>query len=96
MPYDKHAHRELDLYTDNERDIYDRKMSLVRNYAKRIKSGKFNKAKAEQGVLNNVVTPAARKYHNEFGGKFDGKTRKGVAKTQLRSIVRGILSGEYD
>lgn len=98
--YDKTAGTELRLYAENDYDLYKRETAIVNNYKRKIKKGTFNMVKAEKGVFNLLVTPAARKYTKEFGGNsrtmFPSATRKGVAKGKARDIFRGILRGEYD
>jgi hypothetical protein len=83
--FDNVAKHELDLFIDNDRELYEKKQALKKNYEKR----------AEKGVYNLVVVPGARKYDKVFGGKnFDNDVRKGVATSQTRQIVREIRSEE--
>lgn len=82
--------KELNLVIENEYDDYKKEEWLADNYAKKWKKGKFDFAKAQKGVKNLIVTPRARKYQNEFGGKIGNVERDAIAKARLRAIMRQI------
>lgn len=97
--YDPTAGRELQLWMDNDEQQYKRYTYLAKNYERKFNKGKFNMEKAEKGVFNLLVTPAARGYQKEYGGSrsetwqiFNTTTRRGVAKAKTREIFRGLLN----
>jgi hypothetical protein len=98
MVYDRAAHSELGLYIDNDYETYKRKEALKKNYEKKFNKGTYNQQKAQKGVYNLIVVPAARKYDKEFGSRgqsiFDRNIRQSVAKQQTRSIFRMLLGKE--
>lgn len=95
--FDNSAKTELQLYIDNDSELYKTKTALIKNYSRRRKKGKFDNEKAVKGVENNLVDKGARKYQKEFGGvKFPRDVRHGVAVAETREIIRGIDSGEYE
>lgn len=44
--YDEHAARELDLYAENTSELYGQFKSIIANLQRKIKSGKYDAAKA--------------------------------------------------
>ena len=88
--------KELDMVIDNEHTDYVKEMWLGKNYAKKYKKGNFNFAKAQLGVKNQLVTPRARSYQNEWGIKVGSKERDAVSKARLRAIMRRIREGEFN
>ena len=91
--YDRALADELDIVMDNDFDTYRRKEAIIANYKRKLKSKKtrFDRAKAEQGVLNLLVVPQARKYQNEYGVKVGNAERRGVAKRQFRTMWNDFL-----
>jgi len=86
---------ELNLVMENEKSEYDKEMWLGKNYAKKYNKGKFNFAQAKQGVKNQLVTPFARKYQNDWGLKVGQKERDAVTKARLRAIMMRIRNGDF-
>lgn len=93
--FDFEMAKELNLVIENEYDDYKQEEWLTENYAKKWKKGKFDFAKAKMGVKNLIVTPRARKYQNEFGGKISNDVRDAVATARLRAIMRAIKEKGY-
>ena len=91
--YDRAMADEIDMVIDNDFDTYRRKEAIIANYKRKLKSKKtrFDRAKAEQGVLNLLVVPQARKYQNEYGVKVGNAERRGVAKRQFRTMWNDFL-----
>ena len=86
---------ELNLVMENEQGEYEKEMWLGKNYAKKYKKGVFNFAQAKKGIKNQLVTPFARKYQNEWGVKVGEKERDAVTKARLRAIMMRIREGEF-
>ena len=83
-PYNEISVRELQLYTENDRAIYDRKLNpILRNLSKKQEKGIYDKEKAQKLYLN-AVNDGAKKYTQEFGTKgskiFSTSDKKEVAK----------------
>jgi arginyl-tRNA synthetase len=87
--------KELNLTMENEVEDYKKEEALAKNYARKLKSGKFDFKKAHKGVLNLVVVPRARKYTHSFGVKIPKLEREEVAKARLRAIIRRIKEEGY-
>lgn len=65
---DQEAARELELYTENTRRIYDAYIiPTVRSLARKAKAGTYDKAKACK-AWEHVAEAAARLYCQEFAG----------------------------
>ena len=64
-----HESRELTLWGENDREIYDEILAAGIYFAKKMKKGLFDEAKAVDR-LYPVATTAAQKYCREFGGLY--------------------------
>lgn len=87
---DMAAAQELELYTENTREIYDRyTMPTVRNLTRKYKAGKYDAEKAVT-AWGYVVEAAAKMYAKEFASPsawhviFNAATRREVAKSLER------------
>lgn len=89
--------KELSLVAENERAIYDQEGGLAKNYARKMKRGKFDFGKAQKGVKNIIVTPFVRDYQKKWllSGKIPQAERDAVAKSRLRAILRRMKEGEF-
>lgn len=84
---DMAAAQELELYTENTREIYDRyTLPTIRNLTRKYKAGKYDREKAIT-AWGYVVEAAAKMYAQEFASAaawhviFNVATRREVAKT---------------
>lgn len=84
---DLEAARELELYAENTREIYDRwTMPTVANLTRKYKRGQYDKAKAIK-AWEYVAEAAAKMYAREFASQaqwhvmFNAATRRVVAAT---------------
>ena len=82
---DQEAARELELYTENTRRIYDAyTVPTIRNLTRKAKAGKYDKAKACK-AWEYVAEAAAKLYCKEFAEPtawhivFNAATRRAVA-----------------
>jgi hypothetical protein len=100
---DQAAADELRLYIDNDADLYRQQfIPMVKNMKRKMKSGKFDKAKAPK-LLLYLVDNGARKYVKEHGSPgsnikdmFPKPLRMEVAKDMARDMQIAIENGEYD
>ena len=97
---DQHALEELRLYIDNDRDLYRQQfIPIVKNIKNKMKSGKFDAAKAPK-LLLYLVDNGAKKYVKEFGGDvktmFPKPLRVQLAKEMAEDLRTAIEIGEYD
>ena len=83
---DEEAARELELYTENTRAIYDRcTMPTVENLKRKYKRGQYDKSKAVK-AWEYVAEAAAKMYCREFAERiawhivFNAATRRAVAE----------------
>lgn len=58
--------RELTIFGENDREIYNRKMAFVENYRKKKEKGRYNRKMAIKGIANNIVPEIAKKYRKNF------------------------------
>jgi hypothetical protein len=88
--------KELNLIADNEGLLYQKEGALAKNYARKLKRGKFDFKLAHKGVKNLVVNPFVRDYQRQYGGggKIPQAERDAVAKARLRAILRRIKEGD--
>jgi hypothetical protein len=92
--------RELQLYIDNDADLYrQRYMPIVRNLKKKIDKGIFDPALAPK-LLMYLVNDGAKKYDKEFGdmreSMFTKEVREEVARNMAKEIEDAINTGEWD
>jgi len=64
---DETAARELELYIDNDRELYRQRRSIEQNIARKMKSGRYDPTKAPK-LWQYLIDAGARKYAKEFGG----------------------------
>lgn len=64
-----HESRELSLWAENDREIYNEIFAAAEYFAKKLHKGLFDEAKAVDR-LYPVATAAAQKYCREFGGLY--------------------------
>jgi hypothetical protein len=70
-PFEETATRELELYTENDADLYRQmRQPIELNLQKKKSKGIYDKEKARKAFLN-LVNVAARKYTEEFSAKGD-------------------------
>jgi hypothetical protein len=62
---DEHAADELDLYIENESDMYRQKQAILKNLALKAKKGIYDKKKAAK-LWGYWVQAGARKYLKEY------------------------------
>lgn len=96
---DKHAANELQLYIENDGQLYRQQFQpIVNNIKRKIKSGKLDESKLPQ-LFMYLVDNGAKKYQKEFGNEdfsFDKKTRQYVAREMAKDTLHQIKNGEYD
>lgn len=64
-----HESRELTLWAENDREIYNEIFAAAEYFAKKLRKGIFDEVKAVDR-LYPVATAAAQKYCREFGGLY--------------------------
>lgn len=88
--------RELELYAENTREIYDRyTMPVVENLKKKYQKGCYEKEKAIV-AWEHVATAAAKMYHKEFccsGRYFDIFTA--ADRRETAKILESVYFEEY-
>lgn len=92
---DYEAVKEISMTMDNEGDVYAKEGLIAKNYARKLKRGKFDFSKAHKGALNLSVTPFVRSYENKFGMKVGRSERDAIAKNRLRTMLRRIRENEF-
>jgi hypothetical protein len=97
------AVNELDLYINNNEDLYRKKfMPLVHDLKTNVNSNRYNHENATK-QWNLLVDDAAREYVKEFGkpnedvkDMFPQETRTKVAQVLADREFENIKKGEYD
>ncbi len=95
---DEHAARELQLFIDNDSNLYHQRfIPMVKNLMKKRAAGIYDSEKAAKLFLY-LADDGARKYYKEFGGsfKFDLATRWAVAKSIRDGFEAEAELGNYD
>jgi len=98
---DKDAARELELYIDNDGQLYNSQyLPILKNLSKKFAKGKYDKKLAVK-LWMYLVDAGAKKYHKENGGMgkwndmFNKATRL-VTATELEATNReGVEDGDY-
>lgn len=96
---DQNALRELELYMENDYQIYRQLLAIEHNLAKKQKSGKYDHKLAPR-LWQYAVDAAAKKYVKEFGGSvqnnFPKQTREALAKKLADDYLQGHRYGSED
>jgi hypothetical protein len=97
------AVNELDLYINNNEDLYRKKfMPLVHNLNRDLKANRYNHENAVK-QWNLLINDAAREYVKEFGkpgedvkDMFSQDSRAKVAQVLADREFENMKAGEYD
>lgn len=92
------AKRELDLYAENERALYNQFQSIIANVKRKMKAHKYQPGLAPKLWLY-WYDAAAKMYCKEFGGdvkhSFPKAMRMELAEERAESEYERIRAGEY-
>lgn len=90
---DKHALRELELYIDNDSELYRQRFQpILKNQCKKKKAGRWNQKLAVKGWMY-LVDAGAQKYNKEFG---DSDTvGSGAWHKMFNMATRRALAARY-
>lgn len=98
---DKDAAYELELYIDNEGQLYNQQyLPILKNLSKKMAKGKYDQKLAVK-LWMYLVDAGAKKYHKEFNGMgkwndmFNKATRLVVAKELEKTNREGVEDGDY-
>jgi post-segregation antitoxin (ccd killing protein) len=80
-----HEYRELQLYIDNDYQLYRQKQAIEENLRKKCAKGKYDHTKAPK-LWQYMVDEGARKYAKEFGG---------TVRMMFPKPLRAALAKEY-
>lgn len=98
-PLDEHAMRELELYIDNERELYRQRLEIERNLTAKIAKGRYDPAKAPK-LWQYLIDRGAKKYVKEFGGEvrltFPKTERAALATRYARDFEGRFERGEVE
>lgn len=89
---DEHAIRELELFMENDREIYRQTQAIEQNLAKKQKSGKYDHKLAPK-LWQYAVDRAATKYVKEFDAR--GARVQDVFPKPLREALAKKLADYY-
>ena len=103
IPESMDAVNELDLYINNNEDLYRKKfMPLVHNLNRDLKANRYNHENAVK-QWNLLINDAAREYVKEFGkpgedvkDMFTQDSRAKVAQVLADRELENMKAGEYD
>ena len=100
---DEHAMREIELFTENDSDIYRQTFqSIIKNIKQKLKSGRYNHALAPK-LWGYYVEAGMKKYAKEVDG--DPKNWMNLLNTKDRKVLAlkcadyyfdAVVRGEYD
>jgi hypothetical protein len=89
--FDEHAATELELYIDNDGDLYRQQgQPIIKNLSRKKEKGIYDKKKAEK-LYGYLAQNGAKKYCREFGctpyqNTFNAATRREVARRLARKF----------
>lgn len=84
------ASRELELYAENDNNIYFQHLQpVIKNLKKKVVKGVFDEEKATMAFYH-VATAASNKYFKEFGYKFSVTERWTAAYNLLQDYMEAI------
>lgn len=86
---DQDALRELELFIDNDYQIYRQRESIEKNIQRKVKSGKYDHSMAAK-LWQYMVDAGAKKYVKEFGGNV-----RDMFPKQLRMALAKQYADEY-
>lgn len=90
---------ELQMFGDNDRQIYRQEQSIQQNLIKKMKKGTYDSAKAVK-LWQYWADEAAKKYEKEFGTPgskiFSVQDRKKVAIAKAKDFEERYDDGEFD
>lgn len=100
---DPDAAREIELYADNNSQLYySRRLPILKNLYRKYKAGKYEVAKAAKLWLY-YINDAMQRYHKEFGSRGDKwhellsvHDRKLLADQYARNTLNEFEIGEFD
>lgn len=97
---DHEAARELELYVENDGDLYRQMVKPIqKNLARKMVNGTYRPVAAEKAWLY-LMDAGAKKYTREFGTPgaqiFSAATRRHVAARFARDFEQRVKSGEID
>lgn len=96
---DKIGQDELQLYIDNDSDLYRQRFTpIIKNLVKKKKKGVYNSIGATKAFLYLVVA-GAKKYAQDFGGDwkkmFSVKDRLALARSYEKNFEQEYKYGNY-
>lgn len=90
-----HEKRELELYIDNDGQLYAKRLSILKNVARRVVKGTYDATKAPKLWLY-LIDAGAKKYVKEFGGAvttmFPKKLRMELAEEYAKAGLKEVLA----
>ena len=94
---------ELELYSDNEYDLYKQKMAVAKTVATHKARGNYRKDQAHKAFLLYLANPAAKKYAKVHGGPGDSwnvmftkQDREDFAKSHVEWFEESWKEGEFE
>jgi len=95
MVVDQHLVRELELFYENDYQLYQMGNSWKKNFARKIKRGKYNHNLAVKGIANNYIPQVIRKYRKQFSlPQVSMENKVFMAERWVREFEQQYRSGE--
>ena len=100
MAQDPTAMREIELYIENDGDLYRQQfMPIIQNIQRKMKSGKYDHSLSPK-LWGYLVENGMKKYGKEFGDRWNTllstKDRKILAQKLADAYYDEIMLGNYD
>jgi hypothetical protein len=100
MSLDEHAMTELELFIDNDGDLYRQKTQPIeKNLYLKMAKGTYSKSLAPK-LWGYLVEEGAKKYAKDFGGvwnvSFPKRERDALAERYARRFENAVRGGEYE
>lgn len=86
MEIDQEQARELEIFYENDSQIYKNSQAWVDLYNKKKKKGNYIHAIAVNGIKNNFIPQVITKYNKEYGkiGIVNNKTKEYLAERWVK------------
>ncbi|MEK6883076.1 MAG: hypothetical protein AABY22_25855 [Nanoarchaeota archaeon] len=90
--------RELELFYENDSQLYKTETAWVINFKRKIKKGVYNSELAIKGIENNFIPMVINKYRKEVAhiSDVDKATKHFMAQRFVKNFEEEDSIGEYD
>lgn len=99
MVVDQHLARELELFYENDQELYrGRYIPFVKNYIRRMKKGTYNRALAVKGIRDTFIPAVIHKYNKEVAKlpPVNRETKQVIAERWVAGFEQDYKDGQFE